>query len=791
MKSLTKTDGTLGRFESIGSIVLGNPTWAGWVIAGGIFFLLILTFATIRSPISPRWKWGLFALKVVAVTLLAVCLLDPQLTQRHVRSGENIFVLLADQSASLEMRRSAQSDESRGSFYKSLLTDPESVWMRRMSQDFDVRRYNFGSAVGSVENFQSLTFDDPASRLASALRTIQTRYHGQPLAGIFLFTDGNSTDAIEEMPPAGVPIFPVIPDETPESFDLSIDSVSVSQSNFEDAPVTIQGRFTSTGGRPEKIHVQLQEHGDSGSTIYEQSVPVRANGDLSARFQVRPSRPGVLFYELSVTPEFQQTSDNTEATLRNNGQLISVNRDPRISRILYVGGRPNWEHKFLGRALADEQQLSLVSLVRLARKEARFDFRGRVGERNNSLFRGFNEREDETDDYSQPVLVRLNTRDAAELSDGFPKTKLDLYQYDALIIDDTEAAFFTRDQQSLIERFVSERGGGLLMLGGRDTYRQGKWEHTPVADLLPVYLSRLAEPLSGKLKWSLTRDGWLESWTRSRETEQAEKARLNDAPPLTILTSSSDIKPGARILATVEDEQGKNAPSLVVQNFGEGRTAALLVGDLWRWSLQEKSPEADDAGKFWRQLTRWLIGDVPGRIVVTARPTDFGGLPATTICVRLRDKEYQPRDGDRVLVTVRQPDGTEVKLDAQPSLSAAGTYEAVHVSRQAGAYIASVSTADTEADPLSASVGWASDPAIDEFRHANVNVQNLKKLADESRGALVRESELVRFVADLPFREMPVMETESIPLWHRPWILLAALTLLSLEWGLRRRRGLA
>ena len=37
-----------------------------------------------------------------------------------------------------------------------------------------------------------------------------------------------------------------------------------------------------------------------------------------------------------------------------------------------------------------------------------------------------------------------------------------------LVVDDLEAGFFTHDQLSLIQRFVSERGGGLLLLGGTE-----------------------------------------------------------------------------------------------------------------------------------------------------------------------------------------------------------------------------------------------------------------------------------------------------------------------------------
>ena len=51
----------------------------------------------------------------------------------------------------------------------------------------------------------------------------------------------------------------------------------------------------------------------------------------------------------------------------------------------------------------------------------------------------------------------------------------ELDQFDAVILDDVEAGLFTTDQMALLSRFVSERGGGLLMLGGPDSFEKGNF----------------------------------------------------------------------------------------------------------------------------------------------------------------------------------------------------------------------------------------------------------------------------------------------------------------------------
>ena len=77
--------------------------------------------------------------------------------------------------------------------------------------------------------------------------------------------------------------------------------------------------------------------------------------------------------------------------------------------MLYVSGRPNWEFKFLRRAVAEDEQVQLVGLVRIARRQPKFDFRDAARPQSTSpLFDGFDHPDPETAErHDQPVLVRL------------------------------------------------------------------------------------------------------------------------------------------------------------------------------------------------------------------------------------------------------------------------------------------------------------------------------------------------------------------------------------------------
>src|SRR5581483_11502205 len=164
------------------------------------------------------------------------------------------------------------------------------------------------------------------------------------------------------------------------------------------------------------------------------------------------------------------------------------------------------------------------------------------------------------------------------------------------------AAAFTHDQMTLLQRFVSERGGGLLMLGGADSFREGSYTGTPIASLLPVYIDRESNvKLPTQWKLSLTREGWLQPWTRLRSTEAEENTRLEALPPFAVLNPARDLKPGATVLATVADANGDTFPALAVQRFGRGRSAALMLGDFWHAGLRDENMQQDLA-KGWRQL---------------------------------------------------------------------------------------------------------------------------------------------------------------------------------------------
>jgi uncharacterized membrane protein len=593
------------------------------------------------------------------------------------------------------------------------------------------------------------------------------------------------------------PVYPVVLGKSDPIRDIAVRQAGVSQSEFEDAPVSVQADVAVNGYSSEEIVARILDR--TGHPVAEQTMRARRNDDtLAFRFRFRPHEPGLTFYQLNVRArsELNAGEKTGEATLANNRSVLVVNRGRGPYRILYVSGRPNWEFKFLNRAVQEDEQLQMVALIRVARREPKFNFLGRVGETSNPLFRGFDKQSpEEVERYDQPVLVRLNTRDQLELRAGFPRTPEELYGYKAVIVDDLEAAFFSADQATLLQKFVSERGGGFLMLGGMECFQQGGYQRTPVGDMLPVYLDRVDEiQPPGPLHLNLTTEGWLQPWARLRDNEAEEKTRLQTMAPFQVLNRVREVKPGATVIATAADASGKPWPAVVVQRFGRGRTAALTLGDVWHWGLHDADAHRD-MDKAWRQLMRWLITDVPSSVEMAVEPSEQGN-GAVNLQVRARDAKFQPADNANVTITIEPVAETlgpgsatnGVVLHAE---SEAGLYQLTYFPRLTGGFKATAAVTNTVGEEVGrAEAGWSTDLAAEEFRSLTPNVSLLEAIARSTGGQVISAEKLDEFARNLPNKHAPVMEAWTFPIWNLPATFAFALACLISEWGLRRWKAL-
>lgn len=780
----------------------GGISWAPFVFLGGLAAFMAVVWSVLAAPNRKPLVFVSAALKSLAIAAVLLAILEPLYLGERPEPGANLLLVVADNSRSLQLR-DRQASFTRGETVQRLL-DEKQLWRVRAGQDFDVRNYEFDSRLRSVDGFEGLNFEGSRTTLTATLRSIRDRYRDRPVAGVILLTDGNGDLRSDQDWSDTPPIFPVPIGADSPAKDLQLSRVTVNQTNFETAPVTLQTELTSTGyaGQPTVVEV-LDE---SGQLVEQQEVPAPEDDEpLTLNFQFRPPEPGLQFYRIRTFakaegPPVGDANRSDEATLANNTRHLLVDRGGGPYRVLYVAGRPNWEYKFLRRALEGEQEIQLVGLIRIAKREPKFDFRSRSGETTNPLFRGFDNQEDEqAEQYDEPVLIRLGIEDPAELRDGFPTTTESLYRYDAIIIDDVESAFFTQDQMLGLQNYVNQRGGGLMMLAGQESFENGGYDRTPLGDLLPVYLSRYdGLPDDGQFRLRLTRDGMHPPWSffRVRGAEVDERKRIDEMPPFVTLNRVSGVKPGAVVLATAGDGEGAVRPALTVQRFGAGRTGALLIGDLWRWSMRRGEGEEDDLTKAWRQTIRWLVSETPQGLEAKVEPHPSGDLLSRSLRITVRDDQFQPLDNANVKLTVETPGDQKIELDAVPDDSNPGVYLASYTARQGGAFRATVTaTGPDGADLGRAEAGWTAEPDRIEFESLRPNRDALQRLADATNGEVIELADLHAFVQSLPERKIPLVETWVYSWWDLPYrkvlVFLLILAALSFDWGVRRYNGLA
>lgn len=785
----------------LGTITFPENPWM-WLSVGILAVLFIGLIWTYRRAASIRpGNKAAFILKLAGIVILMLCLIEPLWSGRRAKPGANLFAILADNSSGMNIL-DKDTNKTRSEILRSVLDPNDSKWLDTLAGYFQVRKYTFDSRLKRTIDFSDMTFDGKASSIGTSLRTIANRYKNRPLAGIILLTDGISTETLKQpldlsnMPP----VYPVVIGSSKTQKDISLSNVSVSQSSFEDAPVTIQAEVDASGYAGKTITVSLLDN--AGKLVEKKTESIgKDEQKRTVEFRLKPEENGVLFYRIDVKEQSNsgnsaQTETADEATLVNNDKIFVVDRGGGPYRILYVTGRPNWEYKFIRRAVADDEQIDFTALIRVAKREPKFNWIGHAGENTNPLYRGFdNENNENAEQYDQPVLIRLNTENPEELREGFPASEADLYAYHAIILDDVESEFFTTEQMTLIRKFAADRGGGFIMLGGKESFQPGKFANTAIGQILPVYLDLLPnKPTTGQMHVDLSKEGWLQPWARLRDNQLDEERRLSEMPPFKVLNRIPSVKPGASVVAYISNDYAQQFPALVIQRFGNGRTAALTIGDIWRWGM--KAPEMhNDMDKFWRQTLRWLVADVPERITLHATEKSDQANQPVVLRAGVRDKEFKAMDNVLVSIEVNDPQGNETMLKAEPVPNESGIFEAVYIPKADGGYQAKVTVKDKEGTELgTAEAGWAADLSSTEFKSIKTNRAFLEQVAKQTGGHCLDIKDMASFVQNLPRKEVPVSEVWTRPLWDMPWVsqLIFLIVLLCFvgEWALRRWKGI-
>ena len=734
------------------------PWWLAAILAAGIAAAAHAEYRRPLSPLTPAQRGVLVAARVVVLTALVLFLFRPIVLLPPAGSRDAIVPVLVDVSRS--MRLADADGQARLSRAAALV---KTDLLPKLAPRYDVQLFAVGDGLAAA-SLDRLSPDARRTDLTGALAAIRDRYRGQRVAGIVVLSDGADTGA------GGLPADARSADAGPAVFAVGIGSPD----GPRDREVT-----GITAGDPRLDQASVDLHVTAVSAGFGRvpfSLRVLANGRVVDTRRVVPAADGSPIDEvLTVSPDplnptvytAEVPRDESEPVGENNARSVLVSPAGRKRRVLIVQGAPGFEHSFMARALAVDPGLDVDTVTR----------KGKNGDGQDTFF------------------IQAGGGRAPALTTGFPMRRDQLFAYDALIVANVEGDFFTRAQLSMAGDFVSERGGGLLVLGGR-SFAQHGLAGTPLEDVLPVELTdrrgvmRASMPadLPAQHRLALTPDGERHPIMRIAATMEDTRKAWAALPALASNAAVGGPRPGASVLAVTTVPGGAVVPVVAVQRYGQGRSMVFSGEASWRWKMMVAS--ADRGYEFfWRQAVRWLATPSPDPVAIAVPDAPEPG-DSIAIDVDARDAEFVGVSDAAVDAAVTGPggDAQPIRLRREPSV--AGRFTAAFRPDRAGLYRIHAD-ARRGAQPLGSADKWIYVGGADrEFADPRLNEGFLRRLARTSGGRYVRANEAGRIPGWLDSIVPQHAAPERRDLWNQPWTFALVLLLLSAEWILRRRWGL-
>ena len=749
----------------------------GWpVLCGLAAALLPLAFVGPRGHrLAPPQRRLLTGLRLASLALLLALGARPAWETVTRRQLPAALLLLADQSRSMQVE-DAQAGASRFSALRNGLEQSRAI-LQRLAENWEIKAYAFADGIVPL-TFAEGRLDLPSeadggqTALGAALDDALSMASQQRIVAVVLLSDGaQRAFAPRDLPPQngarrlatdGVPLlaFTYGQPALGQRPDLRVSDLLASSTAFAEAPFTVEGRLTAQGYANQEVAVKLLWETPDGTmeTVDARTLTVEAG---------RTSYPLKLSYTPRVPGEFKATLEvrgpEGELVSSNNRQSTFVTVRKGGVSVLYlagaarVGGGPGIEPRFVRAALAAHADLN-VAYELFNYRTPQLDYRRRLEEAKADVF-------------------LLGDLDASAL--------------DAASWEDIAARV--------------ERGAGLAMLGGLHSFGPGGFRGTPLENVVPIEMGRaerqnFGEPIREDMHLleplrflPVVRDGRLHPLLQL--DDQADSLPLWQALPRLDGANRFDplrLKPNALTAARADNDL--QSPLLVLGAWGEGRSAALAVDSTWHWQLEGFG---ELHRRFWRQFVLWLARkDADDRRQVGVRLDQRRYQPGSRVdfVVGAADDQGRPLATADFDVQLQLPDGSrqsvrtvEAGQERRGSFAPAvqpGDYRLTVTARAAGETLGATDARFLVVDQDLELDQPAAEPAL---------MAALAEPTAEAGGGAFAPEELPEALARLEAKTPEYEEqiVERVTLWDRWPALLAITAVLSAEWFLRKRWGLA
>ena len=751
--------------------------WPRWALA-------LLALAAVAAVGGAWWglrgeprrarRWALLALRTASALLVLFLVAEPAVQLLQTARVKSRLAVLVDSSRSMGFPvepGGPSRAEAAARFLAAHRGELEALGDRATLEwhlfDREVTPTDPGSlARGSPARGRR-------TDLAGALKAVSAGGAGRKMAGVIVLSDGADNAALAggvtpaaraELRSLGFPVTTVAVG-TGAPKDLAIERVAADDFAFVRNTVTVEVGLTARGFGGDDVPIVLRRE---GSVVARGSVKLEAGKErYSLPLSFAPDTTGTFVFTVAA-PVFAG-----EAVAENNSRsfVLRVIRD-RV-RVLLVAGRPSWDERFLRGLLKRDPNVDLVSFF----------------------------------------ILRTSTDNAGPQEDlsliPFPVAEIfgdQLRTFDAVLFVD----FAYQPYRSLdIERYLPAlrdyvRGGGAFaMLGGEQSFGEGRYGQTALADVLPVdALDGLGIAVASQ-RPRLTAEGRRHPVTSLAPGEGPNEAAWSALPAIPDLnrTRALPAQSGARVLlespAVLVD--GRPAPVVAVREVGEGRTLAVTTDSSWFWGFVAAEENGSNRAyqRFWNNALRWLVRD-PALTPVQVEPDRPAVEPGEPVglSISVRAPDYGPAAGAPVAADLVSEDG-KVVAHAEATAAADGVAHLELSPPGPGAYKV-VATAKTRCGPAgcppdapaeSAAGAVAVRSAGPEDIDAAPRPELLRAVAEATGGAFSFADRGLPAVRLADPEVVEVGRRKDLPIWDRAWYLAALLLTLAGEWVLRRRWG--
>ena len=398
--------------------------------------------ATRRTPLDQQ----LAACRALVLSLLVLFLFRPIVFVPPQSARQAVVPIIVDRSRS--MRLNDANGQPRLGRALSLL---RGELLPELSKRFTPELYGAGERLEEIA-LDGVQADRAKSDLRGALEAVRERYRGQRVAGIVLLSDGGDTSSLPDLPSMGPPVFAVGLGSPDGLADREVAGITAGDQRLDQASIDL--RITAVSAGFGRAPFQLRVLANGAEIERRRIVPPADGAPIDEVFTVSPDPAIPTVYTAEIP------ADQSESIVENNQRRVLVNPAGRRRRLLVIEGAPGFEHSFMKRAWLRDPGLEVDAVGR----------KGKNAEGQDTFF------------------VQAPAARGAALTHGFPDRREDLYAYDGLVIANVDGDFFTRAQLTMAAEFVSERGGGLLVVGTRSFAPRGL-SGTALEDVLPVDLS--------------------------------------------------------------------------------------------------------------------------------------------------------------------------------------------------------------------------------------------------------------------------------------------------------------